>query len=454
MVTIIKPQEGPQHAFLATPVDIAFYGGAAGGGKSHALIMDPLRYIRRPGFGAVIFRRTHPQITSEGGLWDTAGTIYPHVGGIPYDSLTEYRFPTKGGGFNTIAFKHMQHEKTRLEYQGAQIPMMGFDELPHFTRGQFTYMLSRARTLCGIKPYIRGTCNPDPDSWVKDWVSWYIDPETGYAIPERSGQIRYLVRDSDTLYWSSSKEDLAKNYPTLRPLSFTFIKASLTDNKILMEKNPEYEANLMALPKVEREQLFGGNWNVRRAPGSYFKREWFGTPLGTLPMKPVKVVRYWDRAATEPSEESPDPDWTAGVKACIFGDGTFCIMHVERFRHSPGKTRERIRATVDLDGPDVEQVFEEDPGASGKTEMWDLLNSLAGYNVHACRVDENKVTRALPFSAMVENGSVRVLKGPWLGAYMDELEAFDIGAHDDQVDGSSGAFNRLTNRGMPRARRA
>src|ERR1700733_733767 len=102
----IRPQPGAQERFLSSSADIAIYGGAAGGGKSFALLMEPLRHIGNPEFGGVIFRRTSPQITNEGGLWDEAGKLYPLVGGDARVGNLEYRFPTE----SSISFRHLQHE--------------------------------------------------------------------------------------------------------------------------------------------------------------------------------------------------------------------------------------------------------------------------------------------------------------------------------------------------------
>ena len=120
--------------------------------------------------------------------------------------------------------------------------MLCFDELTHFSAKQFWYMLSRNRTMCGIKPYVRATCNPDPDSWVAEFISWWIDQETGYPIPERSGVIRYMVRVGDAIHWADSPAELAHHTMLddsgaevpIPPKSVTFISAKLTDNKALM----------------------------------------------------------------------------------------------------------------------------------------------------------------------------------------------------------------------------
>lgn len=110
--------------------------------------------------------------------------------------------------------------------------MIGFDELTHFSKHQFFYMLSRNRTDSGVAPYVRATCNPDADSWVADFIKWWITPETGYPIPERSGVIRYMVRLNDEIIWGDSKEELAaQGYDAQDVKSVTFIASTYQTNK-------------------------------------------------------------------------------------------------------------------------------------------------------------------------------------------------------------------------------
>ena len=120
----IRPQPGAQEAFLASEADIAFYGGAAGGGKTWALLLEPLRHAGNPNFGAVVFRRNSVQVRNEGGLWDESAKLYPLVGATPQESTLQWRFPSGA----KLKFAHLEHEKTKLDWQGSQIPLIGFDE--------------------------------------------------------------------------------------------------------------------------------------------------------------------------------------------------------------------------------------------------------------------------------------------------------------------------------------
>lgn len=270
----IGPQPGKQTDFADCRADVAIYGGHAGAGKSWGLIFEPVVHLENPKFGAVIFRRTSPEITNEGGLWDEAAAMYPIIGGMPNINALRYTFPSG----SRVSFRHIQYEKDLLGYQGAQIPLIEFDQLEHFTRKQFFYMLSRNRSTCGIRPYVRATCNPRPN-WLADFLSWWIDQDTGYAIEERSGIIRYFVHVGDQVHWGDTREELAEKFPDFDAehdiKSCTFIVAKLTDNQILMKKDPGYRANLLAQTYVERERLLKGNWHIRDTDGTEWPGEYF-----------------------------------------------------------------------------------------------------------------------------------------------------------------------------------
>src|SRR5687768_6625252 len=141
-VITIGPQPGRQEQFLASSADITIYGGAAGGGKTYGLLLEPLRHIGNPKFGAVIFRRTIAEIVKEGGLWDEAENIYPLLNGEPNKNDHFYQFPSGA----KIGFAHLQYDDTLKDWRGAQISLIEFDQLETFNQKQFFYMLSRSRS--------------------------------------------------------------------------------------------------------------------------------------------------------------------------------------------------------------------------------------------------------------------------------------------------------------------
>ncbi len=307
-MTDIRPQPGPQEAFLSTSADIAIYGGAAGGGKSFALLLEPVRHSGIAKFGGAIFRRTSPQLTGAGSLWEEAGGLYRGIGARMTESPTlEAVFPSGA----MLQFLHLQRESDVYDHQGKQYAFIGFDELTHFEAFQFWYLVSRMRSTSGVKPYMRCTTNPDPDSFVRDLIDWFID-EHGSPIKERSGVIRWFVRNGGSLFWAASAEELQAQFPGSSPISFTFIAARLEDNPALTKADPGYRARLEALPEVERERLLGGNWNVRPAAGKYLKPAYFLRRWDDeKKLPPLNIYTSSDFAVTEESEEDGnDPDYT------------------------------------------------------------------------------------------------------------------------------------------------
>jgi predicted phage terminase large subunit-like protein len=233
--------------------------------------------------------------------------------------------------------------------------------------------------------------------------------------------------------------------PNTDPKSVTFIPSSVFDNQILIKQNPQYIANLGALRHVDRERLLGCNWNIRETAGSFFKREWFeivdSAPAGS------DEIRYWDRAATDATRAKPNSSWTAGVRMRRCPDGRFYIMDVIRFQGSPHAVETRIKNAATQDGHQVHVGIEQDPGQAGKAEAQFQVRNLAGFNVKTNNVRESKGIRAKPLSSQVEAGNVKLVRGKWNEAYINELENFDgsDGCVADQVDASSGAFHLLAN---------
>lgn len=453
----VRPQAGPQERALASAADILVFGGGAGGGKTWALLLEAMRHKANPHFSAVIFRRTSPEIRNPGGLWDESLKLFgPVPGARAFESTLEWVFttprarkPALAATGAVIKFAHLQYEQDVLGWQGSQVPLIGFDQLETFSESQFFFMLSRNRSTCGVRPYIRATCNPDADSWLAQLLSWWIDAATGYPIPERSGVLRYMVRINDVIEWGDSPAALQARYPGIEiaPKSVTFIPASVYDNQALLEVDPGYVGNLMALSYVERERLLAGNWKVRATGGNIFNR----TQFRILPALPADVtrletVRYWDRAGTAGAG-----NWTVGLKMARLSDKTYVIEDVQRGRWGARDRNRLMRQVAELDGKAVTIGVEQEPGSSGKETIESIIAELAGFSVLGDRVTGSKYERADPFAAQVQAGNVALLAGPWCESFITELHNFSIdtpNGTDDQVDAGSGAFRMLT-RGRP-----
>jgi len=261
----IKAQEGFQFEFLSTSADIVIGGGGAGVGKTFAEIIESCRHIKNKNFACVFFRRTFPQIVAPGGLLDQGRKVYPRLGGKKTGNTYHFKSGAK------VLFSHMQYEDDVDNWQGSEIPLIIFDELTHFTKRQFFYMLSRNRSTCGVRPYMRATCNPDADSFVRDLIDWWID-EDGFIIPERSGKIRFMTVLNDEVIWGDTKQEVLDKAPHLISMpgnpfdlikSFTFIEGDIYENKILLKTNPEYLGNLMALSEEDQLRLLRRNWNIK-----------------------------------------------------------------------------------------------------------------------------------------------------------------------------------------------
>lgn len=447
---VLKPQPGFQERFLSSPADIAIGGGAAGCGKTYTEILEGARHMMVRNFSAVFFRRTTKQIRNPGGLWDESMKVYPLIGAAARIGDLEWEWPSTA----KVKMAHLEHETNVHDWQGSQVPLFIFDELVHFTPSMFWYMLSRNRSTCGVKPYMRATCNPDADSWVAELIAWWIDqdpesPGYGFPIPERAGILRWFTRLNDSLIWGNTREEVVAQVPSLmvdQVKSLTFIPGRLEENKILERIDPSYRGNLMAMSRVERARLLDGNWKVRPSAGDFFKRQEV-TLLDSVPDDVTSWIRRWDLAATEPSETNKDPDWTVGVKMGKRKGGRYVIADAVMVRRRSDEVRKLVLTTAKNDGHAVKVGIPQDPGQAGVDQVRSYTTMLAGYPVVPDRETGDKVTRADPFASQWQAGNVDVVRGAWNAMYFGQMEPFPSkgpGIHDDAVDSSSGAFRVLT----------
>jgi predicted phage terminase large subunit-like protein len=180
--------------------------------------------------------------------------------------------------------------------------------------------------------------------------------------------------------------------------------------------------------------------------GALFRRHWFGivdaAPLG------LSLVRRWDFAGSKPKPGRKEPDWTAGLKMGRSAEGRYYVLDVRRVRDTPGAVEALVRQTAELDSPAVPVRIEQEPGSAGLFVVDQFVRTvLPGWDVKGLPSSGDKAARARPLAAQAEAGNVFLVRGPWNKDFLDEVEMFPAGAHDDQVDAASGAFQDLT--GIP-----
>lgn len=453
----ITPQQR-QFEFLSSPADICIYGGSAGGGKTWALLMDPVAFSDYPDFNCVIFRRTLPDITRPGAMWDESGKVYPLFGAQPNLTAHSWTFPS---GMK-VTFSGLQYEQDLESWRGAQIPAIHFDQLETFSRQQFFYMMSRNRSMCGVKPYIRATCNPEP-GWLADFLSWWI-ADDGYADMSRAGVMRWFVNINDTLFWADTPEELQAEHPKSLPKSVTFIPATIYDNQILLQSNPDYLASLQGLSLVDRERLLGdvergGNWKIKPEAGNVFNRGWFNIEPDWDKDKNWTFVIRWDFAATERSVANDDPDYTAW---CVMGrnpkTGEVIILEAGQKRLNPSAVYDEFvfrcefwRDYLAKYGYRLKVRWEIEPGSASKREARLFAQMVPWADARGIPSSGSKLERARPLAAQAEHGFVTLVKGNWNEMWLNHMHS-QPADHDDMMDAATGGYSDLVNEVTKKAR--
>ncbi len=391
-----RPTE-PQTVFLLSNAKEALFGGAAGGGKSSALLAAALQYVDVPGYSAILFRRTYADLSKPGALMDRANDWLRPTAARWNEVKKVWRFPSGA----TLSFGHLDHEDDKYDYQGSEFQFIGFDELTHFTRTQYAYLFSRLRRLKGSKIPLRMRAASNPGGIGHEWVF--------------------------DRFFTNRKQRV-------------FIPAKLADNPHLDQV--EYRTALAELDPVTRRQLEHGDWNVRQA-GEMFHRDWFKVIDRVPPNAKPRWVRFWDLATTKKAAGN-DPDWCVGGLVGEWG-GDYYVKHVRRGRWGPAGTEAEITSTAETDGREVEVHITQEPGSSGILFINHLARDpLKGFAVYGFRETGDKVTRAKPASAAAEHGRIFLVRGEWNSDFLDVVEVFPDGAHDDDVDMLSGAVTVLT----------
>ncbi|MDP9233573.1 MAG: phage terminase large subunit, partial [Actinomycetota bacterium] len=409
-----------QAAFMALSDLEALFGGAAGGGKSVALLAAALMFADVPGYSALILRRSYRSFEQHGGLIELSKQWLSRTDATWNEATSTWRFPSGA----TLAFRHL-HDVGHL--QGSEYQFIGVDELAEVEEQDYLYLFARLRAKAdsSVPCRMRVTCNP-----VGPGVEWVYQ--------------RFLIEGPSA--------------------SLIFIPARFEDNPHLDQVG--YRAALARLPWFLRGALQDGRWDIR-PQGGLFLRSWFAGGTLEYPQLPADLTlcRFWDLAATK-SRAGSDPDYTAGVLLGRDREGVFYVIDVVRAQASDLEVIELIARTAEADRRLAETKgwrapmirVEQEPGAASIYLIGEFRRrSLAGFDFRGVRPRGSKQDRARPLSAVAEAGELRLRRAPWNGTFLDELCAFPLGSHDDQVDALSGAYARLAEgerRGHVRIHRA
>ncbi len=393
-----------QVEFLVRREREGLFGGAAGGGKSWALLAAAARFVEVPGYHAVIFRRHLTDHKLSGGLISKALEWWGNS--VVKWNAVDFKFSFPSGA--DLQFGFLEAESDRQRWASTAFHFEGFDEVTQFDEDDYIFMMSRLRRDVNCLIPLQMRCATNPGDVGHEWVK------------------RRFILDED-------------------PERF-FIPATLDDNNFIDKVS--YERNLNLLDYVSRQRLRFGDWDIA-AQGNKFKYAWFISEKRdqTVKLDDVprfeRVVRYWDLAATEPSK-GRDPDYTSGVKTGVLG-GRIYVLDVQRFRKTPSENERIIREVALADGKGVTQFMEQEPGSAGKSQIDHYAQEvLLGLPFVGVKTSGDKEIRANPLSTACEMGNVYLVKGGWNMAFINELCQFPKGSHDDQVDAASGAFEQLS----------
>ena len=392
------------------------YGGAAGGGKSIAQLMGALQFVDIPGYSAILFRKTYADLSLPGALIDVSKQwLMPFVESKEVrwsEKEKQYTFPSGA----TLNFGYLESDNDCYRYQGAEFQYIGMDECTHISPANYRYMFSRLRKpkTLQVPLRFRATCNP------------------GGMYGEYYYQ-RFFVEGKDN--------------------GRVFIGAGLSDNPHLDAE--AYKEALQELDPIEREQLLNGNWEIK-ANGDLLDRHWFQiVPYHEVPAA-ASHVRYWDLAGTDPSKrrgkDKRSPDWSVGLKLASY-QGMYWIEDIVRVQKKPHELEQLIQETASIDGYSCPIRMEQEPGSSGIITIDHYArNVLPGYDFQGVLSTGSKVERARAASAAAQAGRVFISdRCRNMLAFFDEADLFPYGAHDDTIDGFSGAFNFFRSPALVRA---
>jgi len=404
-----------QSKLICCPANEILFGGSRGGGKTSGLCLDYINnYEILGGLSRGLFlRKTYKELE---GCYDTFNQFLRPLGFIFNGSKNAYIHPNGA----ILKLGYLANENDADNYQGHEYSWLGLDEVGNYKNFKGIDKLKAVLRGFNIPPRIVMSANPG-------------------GIAHEQIKLRFNTTKPNAI--QTDADGWTRIY----------IPSQFEDNKYLLEKDPDYLARATeGLPEYLKRAWKYGDWDISSESGMFFSRQDFEYKIIEPSKLPgiLKIARAWDRAASEPSPQYPDPDYTVGAKIAKGADGNYYVLDVKRRRERSASIRSLIQTTAHADGKGTQIILFQDPGQAGKGEADDMKRLLAGYQLRVEKESGAKHTRWMSFSSAVQNGIVYLVRGEWNDAFIDELVSLTDNpvdyAHDDQADASSAAFNELT----------
>ncbi len=437
-----------QAAFLLLDCLEAFYGGAGGGGKSDALLMSALQYADIPGYHALIIRRHVADLTLPNALLDRAhGWLRGRKDVHWNESKNQWQFASGA----TLTFGYLAGSRDIDRYASAEFHFIGVDELTQFSEKVYLDLFARLRApacpACKIEMLSRGHRDRVHQQRKKDYSECIELERQRFRVVRKKTEHVEAAHIPLRMRAASNPGNVGHDWVKRRFVERLrapagdriFVPARLSENPYINRE--DYEKSLLNLDPVTRARILKGDWEARSSRG-VLRREWFEV-IDHAPAE-LTLVRYWDTAY----QKKKTSDFTVGVKYGIARNGMGYILHVARAQATPHEVETFIANIAGQDTRTIPIVLQQEPG-SGSALWIDSMRRgvLLGYPIKADPVRGSKFERSQAFRAAAEASNVKILRGAWNEAFLDECEQFSPDereyAHDDQVDAACGAFTFL-----------
>ena len=448
--TIIGPASERQRMILTATEDVLLTGGGSGGGKTSAILMKNLDGVNDGTVNCTVFRKTQPELKRQGGIVSESKKMYEQFGATYNITQMKWTFPSGA----EVQFGAIPDSSVLGSYQGLQASRLVIDEVgDDWELDTVLFLLTRLRSAgAKHKAQLLMTCNPNPQSFLVDWLQYCLDPKTGVPKPGTENIVRWFIVLDGKVLWANSPEECFELHGKKRgmilgfgmsdeevlkipadklflPKSFRFIPIGIYQNPYLLPPlNNTYLANLLSQSKKNQLKFLHGSWSNVDVGQSHFRREWCGVISPQDVPDDAKRVRAYDLAATPVSEVNRNPDYTCGVLMSRDSFGTYYVEDMVEYRERPHTVLQNIVRQSEIDGQHIPIVIPKDSGQGGAVAAAHYVTALSE---HGCIVrtevqsgHSGKLNKGLPFCQVAEAGHVKVVKGEWNERFFDSMEAF------------------------------